>query len=176
MRFSRFVLMLTCVAMIAPASVRAQEDVPAPPEIHTDTQDESFLPAMQTETTEPAGEVAPPAMPGPAPEEEPEYRFGIAVLQGLNKVTSRVTTLEAPLGTVERFGNLEIVARACVKSPPEAQPESAALLDISELKTGEEPTRIFLGWMYASSPAVSALEHPVYDITVLDCKDTGEVP
>ncbi|MCK5792745.1 MAG: DUF2155 domain-containing protein [Ketobacter sp.] len=91
-------------------------------------------------------------------------------LQGLNKVTARTSVLEAPLGTVMRFGTLEIIARTCWVTPPEQRPETAALLEVRELKPDEGPQRLFSGWMFASSPAISALEHPVYDVAVLSCK------
>lgn len=93
------------------------------------------------------------------------------VLQGLDKVTARVSTLEAPVGEFIRFGNLEIVARTCDKRPPEETPESAAFLDIVEVKPGETPRDVFRGWMFASSPGLNSMEHPVYDVWVLDCKN-----
>lgn len=92
-----------------------------------------------------------------------------AVLQGLDKVTARVSTFEAPKDTPVRFGTLEVVVRSCTKAPPEEPPESTAFLEIYSVKPNEEPLRIFSGWMFASSPALSALEHPVYDIWVVDC-------
>ena len=92
-----------------------------------------------------------------------------AKLQGLDKITARVSTIEAPVGQPVAFGALEITVRACDKRPPEEPPESAAYLEIVERKVNEEPKTVFSGWMFASSPAVSALEHPVYDIWVLDC-------
>ena len=92
-----------------------------------------------------------------------------AKLQGLDKITARVSTIEAPVGKAVAFGALEITVRACDKRPPEEPPESAAYLEIVERKVNEEPKTVFSGWMFASSPAVSALEHPVYDIWVLDC-------
>jgi hypothetical protein len=95
----------------------------------------------------------------------------IAVLQGLDKVTARVSSFEAPIGEVVRFGTLEIVARTCRKRPPEETPESAAFLEITDNRPGETPRRIFSGWMFASSPALSALEHPVYDVWVVDCRN-----
>lgn len=98
----------------------------------------------------------------------------IAVLQGLDKVTARVSTLEAPVGQSIRFGTLEIIARKCDKRPPEDTPESAAFLDIWEVRSGQPATTIFRGWMFASSPAVSALEHPVYDVWVIDCKNRND--
>ncbi len=102
--------------------------------------------------------------------------FLVAVLQGMDKVTARVSTIEAPVGDVVRFGTLEIIARTCDKRPPEETPESAAFLDIWEVRRGEPAASLFRGWMFASSPAVSALEHPVYDVWVLDCKNTASNP
>ena len=96
--------------------------------------------------------------------------YEVAVLQGLDKVTARVSTIEAPIGEVVRFGTLEIIARACDKRPPELTPESAAFLDIWESRSGEAAKSLFRGWMFASSPALSAMEHPVYDVWVLDCE------
>ena len=94
----------------------------------------------------------------------------VAVLQGLDKVTAQVSTIEAPVGRTVRFGTLEIIARACDKRPPEEPPESAAFLDIWEVRRGEAATSLFRGWMFASSPALSAIEHPVYDVWMLDCR------
>lgn len=91
------------------------------------------------------------------------------LLQGLDKVTARVTTIEATLGKPVHFGTLEITARRCSKRPPEESPESAAFLEIREVRPGEAPHPLFTGWMFASSPALSALEHPVYDVWVKDC-------
>lgn len=97
-----------------------------------------------------------------------------AVLQTLDKVTARVSTVEVEVGRIVRFGSLLIKVRSCDKRPPEETPESAAFLEISEQREGEAPLRIFTGWMFASSPALNALEHPVYDVWVLDCKNQIE--
>lgn len=98
--------------------------------------------------------------------------YDTAILQGLDKVTARVLTIEAHLGDTIRIGALEIIVRACDKRPPEETPESAAFMDVWEVRPGEPARNIFRGWMFASSPALSALEHPVYDVWVLDCKNT----
>ena len=98
----------------------------------------------------------------------------VAVLQGLDKTTARISKFEAPVGKSVRFGTLVITVRDCVKHPPEEEPESAAFLQIDEVRQGDPTTavseRVFSGWMFASSPALSALENPIYDIGVLDCK------
>ena len=91
------------------------------------------------------------------------------LLQGLDKITARVSTIEAPINKAVRFGSLEITVLACDKKPPEELPESAAYLVIRDIRPDEGPVKLFRGWMFASSPALSALEHPVYDIWVLDC-------
>jgi hypothetical protein len=103
----------------------------------------------------------------------------VAILQGLDKTTARISTIEAPLDRSVRFGELVITARACVKRPPEEPPETAAFLQIDEILPGGTSvtaTRVFSGWMFKSSPALSALENPVYDVGVLDCKDSSGSP
>ena len=97
--------------------------------------------------------------------------YQIVVLQALDKVAARVSPLEVPVGKTVTFGSLEITARACDKRPPEETPESAAFLEIVEKRPGESPVTQFVGWMFASSPALSAMEHPVYDVWVVDCKN-----
>lgn len=105
-----------------------------------------------------------------AAQSAPELSLDVAVLQGLDKVTAHVVTIEVPVGRPVRFGTLEIIARSCKKRRPEENPESAAFLDIWELRQNEPAQSLFRGWMFASSPALSAMEHPVYDIRVLDCE------
>jgi len=95
------------------------------------------------------------------------------VMQGLDKVTARVSTFEAEINEMVSFGALRIVVRKCYRTRPEDPPESSAFLDIYEARVGESPADLFHGWMFASSPALSALEHPVYDVWVLECKMRG---
>jgi hypothetical protein len=109
----------------------------------------------------------------PAHAEGPILEHRVAILQGLDKVTARVSTVRAPLDEPTQFGTLEVVARTCRETPPTEPPESAAFLEIRELPPASDvdgtPVELFSGWMFASSPAASALEHPVYDIWVIDC-------
>jgi len=93
------------------------------------------------------------------------------VLRAMDKITARVSTITVPVGGTVTFGSLKITAKACDKHPPEETPEASAFLDVVEEKPGEAPQPRFQGWMFASSPALSALEHPVYDLWVLDCTD-----
>jgi hypothetical protein len=112
----------------------------------------------------------------PAPGVAQAEPMDAALLQGLDKVTARISTIEAPVGQPVRFGTLEIIARHCDKTPPEEQPEAAAFLQISEIKRGEPTEVLYSGWMFASSPALSALEHPVYDVVVVDCIASSTAP
>jgi hypothetical protein len=63
-----------------------------------------------------------------------------------------------------------VTVRVCRKRPPEEPPESAAFLEIDERRGDDQPKRVFSGWMFESSPAISALEHPVYDVRLLGCR------
>ncbi len=101
---------------------------------------------------------------------EPAAAQQVALLQGLDKITARISTFEAPIGEPVRFGSLEIIARACDKRPPEEPPESAAFLEITDFRPDSDAVKLFTGWMFASSPALSAVEHPVYDVWVIDCR------
>lgn len=94
----------------------------------------------------------------------------VAKLRSLDKITARTMTFEAEVGSTVKFGPLFIKVRACHKAPPIDAPESAAFLQIWEnsLKDGT-PQWVFSGWMFASSPALSPMDHPVYDVWVLDC-------
>jgi hypothetical protein len=102
--------------------------------------------------------------------EENGIAMDIVVLGALDKVTTRVNTLKGLVGTPVKFGMLEIVAQTCVTTPPEDPPESAAFMEIYQVQEGEEEQQVFSGWMFASSPALSALDHPVYDVWVLGCE------
>jgi hypothetical protein len=94
-----------------------------------------------------------------------------AVLQGLDKVTARISTLDADIGKTVPFGSLQITVRRCQRSRPDQKLERAAFLEIDDIDpTTKEKKRVFSGWMFSSNPAISALEHPVYDVWVKDCR------
>ena len=95
----------------------------------------------------------------------------VATMQALDKITARISTLSAPVGEARQFGTLEVTIQRCAFHPPEEAPENAAYVVIRDLgyDLSDEPAEVFSGWMFSSSPAISALEHPVYDITLLAC-------
>ncbi len=101
----------------------------------------------------------------------------MVVLRGLDKVTGRATDINAPAGVPVNFGTLIMTARFCYTVPPEEPPETTAFLQIDEAaKKGEPAKRLFSGWMFASTPALNALEHPVYDVWVITCKTDEPAP
>jgi hypothetical protein len=130
--------------------------------------------------------------PAPAQAAQPQpvemTDMEVAVLRSLDKTYARTSTFEVPVGQTVKFGEtLFIRPQACRKTPPTKQPESAAFLQIwehvlpdaakkkrqsaSDKKDAEKETRwVFSGWMFASSPALSAMDHPVFDVWVIDCK------
>ena len=98
-----------------------------------------------------------------------------ARLEALDKVTGRVSVVELVIDTPARFGTLDIVVRACHRRPPELPPDSAAFLQITESRDPTvAPIALFSGWMFASSPGLSTLEHPVYDVIVLECLEAAD--
>ncbi len=99
-------------------------------------------------------------------------QYDTAVLRLLDKVTARVEQVELGVGKTYQFGSLKVELRSCQQTPAEEEPESSALLVAwaMEPETREE-IMIFRGWMFASNPALSALEHPVYDAWVISCKN-----
>ena len=94
----------------------------------------------------------------------------VTVARALDKITARTTQLELPQDAVVRFGTLSITARTCRSRPPEEPPETFAFLEIDDVKHDGSADRVFTGWMVASSPGLNALEHPVYDVWVLNCR------
>jgi hypothetical protein len=94
-----------------------------------------------------------------------------AILQGLDKVTAQTSIFDADLNKAVAFGSLRITVRRCQRSRPDQKLERAAFLEIDDVDpTTKQAKRIFSGWMFSSNPALSALDHPVYDVWVKDCK------
>jgi len=118
----------------------------------------------------------PPAPPPPARADSATLRAippgpgkPAAELQGLDKVTARTQRFFAPVGETTRFGTLEVTVGDCLVNTPDAPPESVAYLTIVDRKPGQPEEKLFAGWMFASTPSLSALDHGVYDVRVLAC-------
>lgn len=100
---------------------------------------------------------------------------GVVVLRTIDKLSARTHTFDIPVGKTVKFGDsLFIKVQSCRKSAPIEQPESAAFLQIWERQPYEDESKwVFSGWMFASSPSISALQHPIYDVWVIDCKKSA---
>lgn len=94
----------------------------------------------------------------------------IAVFAGLDKITATIRKLEIPINETRVFGALEVTPRVCYTRPATETPQTTTFVEISELRHDGPPRRIFSGWMFASSPGLHGVEHPVYDVWLTDCK------
>jgi hypothetical protein len=92
-----------------------------------------------------------------------------ARLQALDKVTARITIIEAPVNQPVPFGTLRVTVRACNARPPSEVADAAAWLQVDDIRNDSGGKPVFQGWMFANAPGIAMLEHPVYDLRVLDC-------
>jgi hypothetical protein len=134
---------------------------PAPPAANSPTP-----PAATAETPPPDDTVV------EAP--TPHIENGRAVFAGLDKITGRTFTFNAAIGETVRFGALEVTPRACYTRPPTEATNTDAFVEVDEVTLQKEIKRIFTGWMFASSPGLNAVEHPVYDVWLTDCADPAQ--
>jgi hypothetical protein len=92
-----------------------------------------------------------------------------AIFSGLDKITGRIISFDAAIGETVQFGALQVTARACNTRPPTEPTNTDAFVDVDEVTLQGEIKRIFTGWMFASSPGLHAVEHPIYDVWLTDC-------
>jgi len=91
-------------------------------------------------------------------------------LRGLDKMTGRATDIVAPINRPVTFATLTITARTCYSTPPTEPPETTAFLEITDKRPDEKPKKVFSGWMFASTPSINGMEHPLYDVWVIHCR------
>jgi hypothetical protein len=146
-------------------------------------------PPAQTLPGQPRG--APPpqqgnAAPQPGDEvvvEPPPQRIAnpTAVFSGLDKITGRIISFDVAINETVQFGALQVTPRMCYSRPPTETPNTDAFVEVDEVTLQGEIKRIFTGWMFAASPGLHAVEHPIYDVWLTDCKggqnpNVAEVP
>lgn len=112
-----------------------------------------------------------PLRPSPA---APEGERRAVMLQGLDKVTTRTRRFTAAIGETIEFGTLRVTAAECLVNVPEAPAEAAAFLTVVDNKPGQSAQQMFAGWMFASSPGLSALDSSVYDVWVVGCVNVAQ--
>jgi hypothetical protein len=114
---------------------------------------------------------APPAQSAAPPAQAPDWiENPVAVFVGLDKITGRATDFEARIGQTVRYGALEVTPRVCDTKPESERPQTAAFVQVDEITLQKTTRRIFSGWMFAASPGLNALEQPIFDVWLKDCK------
>jgi hypothetical protein len=98
-----------------------------------------------------------------------------AVFSGLDKITGRIISFEVAINETVQFGALQLTPKVCWSRPPTEAPQTTTFLEVDEVTLTNEYRRIFTGWMFASSPGLHGVEHPIYDVWLTDCKGGTEI-
>ena len=128
-------------------------------------------PAIPAPAAPAPGATTDPQAAVPEPPPAPPQGGTQLVMRGLDKITGRPTSITAPIGKQVAFATLTITARYCYSTPPSETPETAAFVQIEDHRPDQPSRRVFSGWMYASSPGLNAVEHPLYDVWVISCNN-----
>src|SRR5262249_13829305 len=113
-----------------------------------------------------------PAAPSDQPPQPLSNAAGtVLMLRGLDKITGQPPDISAAIGKEVHFATLTITARYCYSTPASETPETSAFLQIEDHRPDQGAKRIFSGWMYASSPGLHGMEHPLYDVWVINCSN-----
>ena len=100
----------------------------------------------------------------------------IAVFSGLDKISGSTTTFEVRIGEEKRFGGLLVKPDVCYSRPVTEEPKTTSFVEVDEVETNDQRKRVFTGWMFAESPGLNAVEHPVYDVWLTGCRDPNAPP
>jgi hypothetical protein len=100
----------------------------------------------------------------------------VASFSGLDKITGRITKFDVWIDETVQFGALQITPRACYTRPPTETQRTEVFVEVDQVSLQQSVRRIFTGWMFADSPALNAIDHAVYDIWLLECKQTTDTP
>jgi hypothetical protein len=162
---------------IQPGPPPAARAAPPPSQIESEPLPPPGQPAALPPGLKPARAPAQPANTGPQPGDEivtapPVQKIPNqqAVFSGLDKITGRIINFDAAIGETVQFGALQVVPRVCYTRPPTEAAATDAFIEVSEVTLQGEVRRIFAGWMFAASPGLNAVEHPIYDVWLTDCK------
>jgi hypothetical protein len=100
----------------------------------------------------------------------------VAVFSGLDKITGRITTFDVYLNETVQFGALQVTPKACYSRDDTEQQKVDGFVEVDEITLDRRIRRIFTGWMFAASPGLNAVEHPIYDVWLKECKQKSDVP
>src|SRR5262245_8766784 len=107
---------------------------------------------------------------GSAPEARADrIENGVAVFSALDKVTATIKKLEVPINETVQFGALKVTPRACYSRPPTEQPKTSTFVEVNEVMLDGQERKLFSGWMFAASPGLNAVEHPVFGVWLTEC-------
>ena len=98
-----------------------------------------------------------------------------AIFSGLDKITGRIVSFEVGIDETVQFGALRMQSRVCFTKPPNENPNTTSFVEVEETGTDGKSRKVFSGWMFAASPGLHGIEHPVYDIWLVDCKGGTEI-
>lgn len=104
-----------------------------------------------------------------------KIKNSVAVFSGLDKITGRIISFEAKIDETVQFGSLQVTPRVCYSRPQTEAPQTDGFAEVDEVQANKDFKRIFSGWMFASSPGLHGIEHPVYDVWLTDCKGGTDV-
>jgi hypothetical protein len=93
-----------------------------------------------------------------------------AVFDGLDKITGRIITFEVGINETVQFGTLQVTPRVCYSRPQTEQPQTDGFVQVDEIDENKKEKRIFSGWMFADSPGLHGVEHPIYDVWLINCR------
>lgn len=114
------------------------------------------------------------ALAWPQASQAEKIKNQVAVFSALDKVTARIQPLEVNVDQTVVFGSLKLTLRACYTRPPTETPVTSAFLEVDEIQFDKSEKRIFTGWMFAQHPGIHAVEHPVFDVWLTNCKTPAE--
>ena len=115
------------------------------------------------------------ALLGAGPAAADKIKNPTAVFAGLDKITGRIITFEVAIDETVQFGSLQITPRVCYSRPPTEAPQTDVFAEVDDVGDSNHYKRIFTGWMFAASPGLHGIEHPVYDIWLIDCKGGKDI-
>ncbi|MDI7864409.1 DUF2155 domain-containing protein [Rhizobiaceae bacterium n13] len=100
----------------------------------------------------------------------------VAVFSGIDKITGRITTFDVYIDETVQFGALQVTPKVCYSRDDTEAQKIDAFVEVEEITLDRKIRRIFTGWMFADSPGLNAVEHPIYDVWLKECKQTSDVP
>ena len=100
----------------------------------------------------------------------------VAQFSGIDKITGKIIKFDVYIDETVQFGALQITPRVCYSRADNAAPGSNTFVEVEEITLDRKIRRIFTGWMFADSPGLNAVEHPVYDVWLASCKTSSDVP